>query len=174
MFRQALLNITQPLSRLWSKFAVRELDQYLPALVFCPQALGPIAIATVHLFVVDLADSILRLGGFLHIGIEEDEILVFGFGLRETARSAFPIPAVRHSELGFRHEFARLIGVHQGLERDAGGFVAPVLYILHCLIEQHLVGLLGVLCDRRLVLLMKAAARHCLVASSYKKAGRED
>ena len=68
-------------------------DQNLAAFLLGAQRFIGIAIGLVHLLVMDLADLVLRFGGFLHGRIEQDEILVLGFRLSQAARAAFAIPA---------------------------------------------------------------------------------
>ncbi len=55
---------------------------------------------------MDIADFVLRFGGFFHVGVEQDEVLVLGFGLRQTVRAAFAEPAVGDRQLRLGKKFA--------------------------------------------------------------------
>ena len=144
--------------RFRNELAVGELHDQLPALVFGAQSLRRIAIRLLHLLVMDAADLLLRFGGLLHRRIEQDEILVFGFGLRQAVRAAFAIPAIGDGQLGLGQELALIVGVDQRVQRDAGDFVAAVLDVVDRFVEQHLVGLLGVFRDRVFVFLAAETA----------------
>ncbi len=100
-----------------------------------------------------MADLLLRFGGLFHGGIEQDEVLVLGFGLSQTGGAAFPIPTVGDGELGLGQELALIVGIDQRVERDARDFVAAVFDVVDGAIEQNLVGLFGVLGDRVVILL---------------------
>ena len=150
---QTFLNVPQFLHRVRHELAVRELHYQCFALVFSAQRLYNVPVALIHLLIVDIANTVLRLGGLFHTWIKEDEVLVFGFGLRHSIAAAFPEPTVGNRQLRLCQEFARLIRVHQSLQRDAGNFIAAVFDITHGGIEQHLVRLLRVLRYRRFVLL---------------------
>ena len=107
---------------------------------------------------MNLADLLLGLGGFLHGGIEQDEVLVLGLGLRQTGRAALPIPTVGDRELGLGQELALIVGIDQSVQRDARDFVTAVLDVVDGPIEENLVGLLGVLGDRIVVLVAAETA----------------
>src|SRR5580692_5115024 len=143
-FGNGLLNVTQQLLGLIDILAVGKLHDQLAAFVFRAYGLGLVAIGLVHLLIVDLADLLLRFGGLFHGGIEQDEILVLGFGLRQTGGAAFPEPTVGDGKFGFGEEFALIVGINQGVERDARDFVAAVLDVADGAIEQNLIGLFGV------------------------------
>ena len=68
---------------------------------------------------MDLADLFLRLGGFFHGRIEQDEVLVLGFGLRQTRRAALAIPAIGDRQLRLGQIFALVVGVDERVQRDA-------------------------------------------------------
>ena len=63
------------------------------------------------------------------------------------------IPAIGDGQLGLRQILAGVVGVHQGLQREARPFEAAVLDVVDGRIEQHLVGLLRVLGNGVVVLL---------------------
>src|SRR5262249_27785834 len=92
--RQHLLNFTQPLLSGGREFAVGELKQQVLALLLGAQRVHRVAIRLLHLLVMDIADLLLRLGGLFHLRIEQDEILVFGLGLRQAVSAALAIPGV--------------------------------------------------------------------------------
>ena len=66
-----------------SELAVGELQHELLAFLLRAQGVHGVAIRLFHLLVVDVADLFLRFGGLFHRGIEQDEVLVLGFGLRQ-------------------------------------------------------------------------------------------
>jgi hypothetical protein len=99
------------------------LHQQLPAFLFGAQRLVRIAIRLVHLFIVDIADLLLRFGGLFHGRIEQDEILVLSLGLRQAVRAAFTEPAIRYGELRLGQELAGVVGIDQRVERQPGYFV---------------------------------------------------
>ena len=90
-----------PLFRERRKFAVRKLRQKLPAFGLRAYSLVLVAIRLFHLLVVDIANAVLRLRRFFHRGIEEDEVLIFRFGLSHPVCSALSIPAIGDRQLGF-------------------------------------------------------------------------
>ena len=67
--------------------------------------------------------------------------------------AAFAEPTVGDGELGLGQELALVVGIDQRVQRDASHFVAAVLDVVDGPVEQNLVGLLGVLGDRVVVLL---------------------
>jgi len=86
--RDRFLNLAQPLLRPRGELAIGKLHQHLAALVLRPQGVHGVAVGFFHLLEVNVANLLLRLGGFFHGGIEEYEILVFRLGLSQAARSA--------------------------------------------------------------------------------------
>src|SRR4029077_2029420 len=120
---QHFLNIAQALHGLGNVLRIRELDHQLLALLLGAQSIVGVAVGLLHLFVVDVADALLGFGGFLHGGIEQDEVLIFGLGLRHAMQAAFAIPAIGDGELGLGQELAGVVGVDQRVQRQAGDFV---------------------------------------------------
>src|ERR1019366_7921489 len=104
--RQNFLHIAQLLLGLGRELTIGILHQQLAALVLGADGVEGVAIRFVHLFVMDIANPFLGLGGFLHVGIEQLEVLVFGFGLRQTMRAAFAEPTVGDGQLGLGQELA--------------------------------------------------------------------
>ena len=117
-----------------------------------------VAVGFLHLLVVDVADLLLGLGGFFHGGVEQDEVLVLGFGLGEAVGAALAKPAIGNGQLGLGQVLAGVVGVDEGLQREPRDFEAAVLDVVDGLVEQDLVGLLGVLGDRVVVLVAFEAA----------------
>ncbi len=117
-----------------------------------------ITIGFLHLPVVDHADALLGFCGFFEGGVEEDEVLVLGFGLREAMGATFTEPTVSNGELRLGEELTRVVGIDEGLEREASDLETIAFEVFHGLVEQHLVGLLGVLGDWVFVLLFPEAA----------------
>jgi hypothetical protein len=74
--------------------------------------------------------------------------------------AAFAQPAIGHGELGLGQEFAGVVGVHEGLQGEAGALEAAFLDVVNGGIEEDFVGLLGVLGDRVLVLVAAAGGGH--------------
>ena len=156
--RQHFLDVAQLLLSIGSELAVGELHQQLPAFIFGANGLLAVAVGLLHLLVMDVADLLLGLGSFFHGRIEEDKVLVFGFGLRPGVRAAFAVPAIRDRELGFRQKLAGVVGVDERIQRQARDFVAAALNIVDGLVKQDLIGLLRVLGDGVLVFVTPAAA----------------
>ena len=145
--RQNFLHIAQLLLGLGRELAIGILQQQLTAFVLRADGVQRIAVRLVHLFVMDIANPFLRLGGFLHLRIEQFEVLVFGFGLRQTVRSAFTEPTVGDGQLGLGQELAAVVGVDQRLQGQPRDLVAAVLDIVDGPVEEHLIGLFGFLGD---------------------------
>ena len=103
-----------------------------------------VAVGLLHLLVVDVAHLHLRFGRFGRIGEEGDEVLVLGFGLGQRGGAAFLEPAVADGELGAHPVFGVRIGVEHGLQVEPGHVVLALLQGDHRLVEELLVGLLGV------------------------------
>ena len=156
---QRFLNLPEKLLGFGNEGAVRKLNDQLPAFVFGPDGLARIAIRLLHLPNVNLADFLLRFGGFLHGGIEEDKVLVLGFGLSQTRRSALAIPTVGDRQLSFRQKLALIVGIDERVQSNPRDFKTAVFDVVDGFVEQHLVGLLGVLGDRVVVLLAAETAR---------------
>jgi len=72
--------------------------------------------------------------------------------------AAFAIPTVGDRKLGLGEELALIVGIYQSVECDASDLVPAVLDVTDGLVEQNLVGLLGVLGDRVFVLLAAETA----------------
>src|SRR5208283_4469212 len=149
---QHFLDVAQFLLRLGRKLAIGELHQQLAAFVLGAQGMHGVAVGFLHLLVVDVADLVLGLGGFFHGGVEQDEVLVLGFGLGEAVGAALAKPAIGNGELGLGEVLAGVVGVDEGLQREPRDFEAAVLDIVDGLVKQDLVGLLGVFGDRVVVL----------------------
>ena len=103
-----------------------------------------VAVRLFHLPVMDHADLFLRLGGLFHGRIEQDEVLVLGFGLREPVGAALAIPAIGDGEFRLSQVFTGVVGVDQRLQRQPCHLIAAALDILDSFVEQNLVGLLRV------------------------------
>ena len=144
---QHFLNVAQLLLCQGSELAVGELQNELLAFLLRAQGVHRVAIRLFHLLVVDVADLFLRLGGLFHRRVEQDEVLVLGFGLRQPVGAAFAEPGVGDGELGLGQIFARVVGVDQVLQQQTRDFEPAVLDIVDGLVEQHLIGLLRVLGD---------------------------
>ena len=112
-FGQHFLDVAQHLLGFRSELAVGELHQQLAAFLSARRAWLGSRSGLLHLLVVDHADLLLRFGGLLHGGIEQDEVLVLGFGLRQAVRAAFAIPAVGDGQLGLGQILAGVVGVDQ-------------------------------------------------------------
>ena len=112
-----------------------------------------IAIGLIHLLVMDIADAFLGFGGFLHVGIEQDEIFVLGFSLSQTGGAPFSKPTVGDGELGLGQKLAAVVGVDEGLEGQPGDLIAAMLDVVNGPVEQHFVGLFGLLGDGVCVLM---------------------
>src|SRR6185312_11254378 len=151
---QNLLHVAEFLFGGLREFGIRELSDHRAAFVFGALTFGVVTIRLHHLLHVDIANLRLRLGGLFHARVEEDEILVFDFGLGEPVRVAFTEPAIGDRELGFRQIFAGVVGVDQRVQRDAGRQILALFDILNCLVVQHLIGLERVFGDGRFVLLL--------------------
>ena len=78
------------------------------------------------------------------VGEEGDEVLVLGFGLGERRGAALLEPAVAHGQLGAHPVLGLGIGVEHGLQVEPGHVEAALLHGDHGLVEEFLVGLLGV------------------------------
>ena len=103
---------------------------------------------------MNIADFVLRLSRLLHIGIEENKVLVLSLSLSQSVRAAFPIPAVGNGKFRLGEEFARVVRVDQRVERNPGYFVVALFNITHGAVEQNLIRLQGVFGNRGVVLLV--------------------
>ena len=83
-FGNRLLNIAQQLPHLRRKLGVGELREHLLAFLFGAHSLVDVPIRLLHLLVMDHADLFLALGRLFHRRVEQNEVLVLGFGLRHT------------------------------------------------------------------------------------------
>jgi hypothetical protein len=144
---QNLLHIAQLLLGLGRELAIGILQQQLAALVLGADGVHGVAIRLVHLLVMDIANPFLGLRGFLHVRIEQLEVLVFGFGLRQTMRAAFAEPTVGNGQLGFGQILAAVVGVDERLQGQPRDLIAAMLYIVDGPVEKHLIGLFGDLGD---------------------------
>ena len=113
---QHFLRIAKHLLRLGKKLAVGELHGKLAALIFGALRLSIVPVGLFHLLVVDLADAPLRLGGFFHGWVKQDEVLVLGFRLRQTVGAALAIPAIGNGQLGLGEKFAGVVGIDQRIQ----------------------------------------------------------
>src|ERR1019366_3207944 len=144
---QHLLNVAQLLLRQGSELAVGVCRDELFAFLLRAQRVHGVAIRLFHLLVVDVADLFLGFGGLFHGRIEQAEVLVFGFSLRQSVTAAFTEPSVGDGQLGLGQIFAGVVGVDEVLQQQARDFETGVLDIVDGLVKQHLVGLLGVFGD---------------------------
>src|ERR1035441_7899841 len=144
---QHFLNVAQLLLRQGSELAVGELGHELLAFLLGAEGVHGVAVGLVHLLVVDVADLFLGFGGLFHGGIEQDEVLILGFGLRQSVTAAFAEPGVGDGQLGLGQIFAGVVGVDEVLQQQARDFETGVLDIVDGLVKQHLIGLLGVFGD---------------------------
>ena len=71
---------------------------------------------------MDVANRGLRLGRLFHVGVEQDEVLVFGLRLRQAVRAAFAEPAVGDGQFGLGQIFAGVVGIDQRIQRQPGDF----------------------------------------------------
>ena len=94
-----------------------------------------VAIGFFHLLVVNIADSLLRLGSLFHRRIEQNKILVLRFRLRQAMGAALAIPAVGDCQLGLRQVFARIVGIDQRLQSQPRDFKTAVLDIVNRPVE---------------------------------------
>ena len=134
-----------------------------------------IAIRLFHLLHVNGANLFLSFCGLFHGGVEQNEILVFSFGLSHAVGSTFAEPAIGNGQLGFGHEFAGIVSVHQRLQRDSGNFIAATFNIANRFIEQHFIWLLGIFTNRIFVFMAHAPAggEHGGGRNNYAKYGTE-
>ena len=154
---QHFLNVAQLLLRQGRELGVGELQDQLLAFLLRAQCVHRVAVRLFHLLVVDVADLFLGFGGLFHRGIEEDEVLVLGFGLRQPVAAAFAEPGVGDSEFGLGQIFAGVVSVDQVLQQQASNFETAVLDIVDGLVKQHLIGLLRIFGDGVVVLLAAKA-----------------
>ena len=115
----------------------------IAAFLLRAQGIVGIAVGLLHLANMDLADFVLGFRRFFHGGIEQLEILVFGFGLRQALGAALPHPAIGDGQFGFGQIFAGIVGVDQRIQRQPGDFIAAFFDIVDGFVEQNLVGLLA-------------------------------
>src|ERR1019366_7440177 len=144
---QHFLNVAQLLLRQGSELALGELGHELLAFLLGAEGVHGVAVGLVHLLVVDVADLFLGFGGLFHGGIEQDEVLILGFGLRQSVTAAFAEPGVGDGQLGLGQIFAGVVGVDEVLQQQARDLETGVLDIVDGLVKQHLIGLLGVFGD---------------------------
>src|SRR6185312_4569808 len=83
---QNLLHVAEFLFGGLREFGIRELSDHRAAFVFGALTFGIVTIRLHHLLHVDIANLRLRLGRLFHARVEQDEILVFDFGLGEPVR----------------------------------------------------------------------------------------
>ena len=151
--RQYFLDVAQDLLHLRRELAVGEICKHVAALCFGAHRVRAVAVGLVHLLELDFADLLLGLGRFLHVGIEQDEILVLRLGLRVAVRAALVVPTIGDGQLGLGQVLALIVGVHERVQGQARHLEPAVLDILDRLVEQHFVGLLGALGDGVFILL---------------------
>src|SRR5947209_20399982 len=115
---------------------------------------------------MNLADLLLRFGSLFEGRVEKDEVLIFRFGLRQSVRAAFPVPAIRNGELCLGKILALIVGVDQSVQGDSRDLVTAVLDVANGLVEENLIRLFGVFRDWVLILLAAKSA-------GTEKAGNE-
>ncbi len=159
MIGDGFLNLTQTLLSAGRELAVGELHQQLAAFILGAQGMDGVAVRLLHLAEVNIANLVLRFGGFFQRRIEKDEVLVFGFGLRQPVRAALAEPGVGDGELGLGQEFTGVVGIDQRIERQPRDLVAASLNVLNGLVEQDLVRLQRIFRDGVFVFAAPAAER---------------
>ena len=129
------------------ELGVRVVGDHAAVLFLGVESLRVVAVGLVHLAEVDVADAHLGLGGLGSVGEEDAEVAVLALGLGERGGAAFLVPAIRDGELG-AHLVLRIgIGVEHGLEVEAADVEVALLDGDLGLVEELLVGQLGVGAD---------------------------
>ena len=157
-FGNHFLNFTKPLLSRRREFAVRKLNQQIAAFVLGAKGVVHIAVRLLHLPEMNHAHFLLCFGRFFQRGIEQNEVFILGFGLRQSVRAAFAEPAIGIRQLRFRQVLTGVVGVHQRLQRKPRHFIAAPLHVVDRFVEQHFVGLLGILRNGVLILLALESA----------------
>ena len=148
-FGQYLLHVAQLLLGARHQRRVRKGIDHVPVLLLGALCVQVIAVGFLHLLVEDVGHLHLRFSRLWGLGEEGDEVLVLGLGLGKGRGAALPKPTVAHRQLG-AHPVLRLrIRIEHRLEVEPGHVIAALLHGDHGLVEEFLVGLLGIDASQR-------------------------